>query len=345
MKPVTRIGMDTSKNVFQLHGVDEAEEPVLRRQLRRREMIKFFENTPPTLIAIEACGSSHHWGRLLTSFGHEVRLIPPQYVKPYVKRGKNDAADAEALCEAVSRPSMRFVPIKSREQQAACMLMSVRERLVGVKSQLSNAIRSYAAEFGIVGPPGRQNVNALIKRILEDDTLPQLAKELFSLQAKEYQAVETRLDEIEIKLMKWHRNDDVSRRIATIPGIGPIGSTMLSVKAPPAENFTSGRHFAAWLGLTPKDHSTGGRVRLGGITKAGDPSIRSTLIVGATALLRHVRKGRTKPSRWLAAMLERKPPKLVAVALANRFARIAWRLMISGGVYDRPSDPELSVAA
>lgn len=211
--------MDTSKNVFQLHGVDEAEEPVLRRQLRRREMIKFFENTPPTLIAIEACGSSHHWGRLLTSFGHEVRLIPPQYVKPYVKRGKNDAADAEALCEAVSRPSM----IKSREQQAACMLMSVRERLVGVKSQLSNAIRSHAAEFGIVGPPGRQNVNALIKRILEDDTLPQLAKELFSLQAKEYQAVETRLDEIEIKLMKWHRNDDVSRRIATIPGIGLSG--------------------------------------------------------------------------------------------------------------------------
>lgn len=270
MKPIARIGMDTSKNVFQLHGVDDAEEPTLRRQLRRREMIKFFEGAPPTLIAIEACGSSHHWGRLLTSLGHEVRLIPPQYVKPYVKRGKNDAADAEALCEAVSRPSMRFVPIKSKEQQAACMLMSVRERIVGMKTQLSNAIRSYAAEFGIIGPPGRQNVNALIKRILEDEALPQLAKELFGLQAKEYRAVEARLEEVEAKLMKWHRTDDVSRRIATIPGIGPIGSTMLSVKAPPAENFSSGRHFAAWLGLTPKDHSTGGRVRLGGITKAGD---------------------------------------------------------------------------
>ncbi len=167
MKTMIRIGMDTSKNVFQLHGVDQTEGVVIRRQLRRREMIKFFESTPPTLIAIEACGSSHHWGRLLSAFGHEVRLIPPQYVKPYVKRGKNDAADAEALCEAVSRPSMRFVPVKSKEQQAACMLMSVRERIVGMKTQLSNAIRSYAAEFGIIGPPGRQNVNALIKRTLE----------------------------------------------------------------------------------------------------------------------------------------------------------------------------------
>jgi transposase len=253
-----------------------------------------------------------------------------------VKRGKNDAADAEALCEAVTRPSMRFVPVKSREQQAACMLMTVRERLVGVKSQLSNAIRSYAAEFGIVGPAGRQNVNALIERIVDDETLPDLARDLFRFQAKEYAAVEARLKEIEDKLMAWHRSDDVSRRIATIPGVGPIGSTMLSMKAPPAESFRSGRQFAAWLGLTPKDHSTGGRVRLGGITKAGDPTIRSTLIVGATALLRHIRKGRTKPSAWLQALLDRKPPKLVAVALANKFARIAWRLMMSGGVYNRP---------
>ena len=336
MDTIVRIGMDTSKNVFQLHGVDEGEAVVLRRQLRRPEMVRFFEKLPPTLVAIEACGSAHHWGRLLSSFGHDVRLIPPQYVKPYVKRGKNDAADAAALCEAVSRPSMRFVPVKSRDQQATCMLMTVRERLVGVKSQLSNAIRSYAAEFGIIGPAGRQNVNALIKRILEDETLPEMARDLFRLQAREYASVEGRLEEVDAKLMSWHRTDEVSRRIATIPGIGPIGSTMLSIKAPSANSFKSGRHFAAWLGLTPKDHSTGGRVRLGGITKAGDPAIRSTLIVGATALLRHVRKGRTKPSPWLAAILERKPPKLVAVALANKFARIAWRLMMSGGVYNRP---------
>jgi len=330
-----RIGMDTSKSVFQLHGVDENEAVVLRRRVRRSEMIRYFERLPPTLVAIEACASSHHWARLLVSFGHKVRLIPPQYVKPYVKRGKNDAADAEALCEAVTRPSMRFVPMKSRERQAACMLMTVRERLVGVKSQLSNAFRSYAAEFGIIGPAGRQNVNALIKRVLEDDTLPEMARDLFSIQAREYAAIEARLEEIEAKLMKWHRADELSRRIATIPGVGPIGSTMLSMRAPPAATFRSGRQFAAWLGLTPKDHSTGGRIRLGGITKAGDPAIRTTLIVGATALLRHVRKGRTKPSPWLAAMLERKPPKLVAVALANKFARIAWRLMMSGGVYNR----------
>ena len=252
-----------------------------------------------------------------------------------MKRGKNDAADAEALCEAVTRPSMRFVPVKSKERQAACMLMTVRERLVSVKSQLSNAFRSYAAEFGIVGPAGWQNVTALIKRVLEDNSLPEMARDLFRLQADEYAAVEARLAKIEAKLMKWHREDDVSRRIATIPGVGPIGSSMLSMKAPPPETFRSGRDFAAWLGLTPKDHSTGGRQRHGGITKAGDSVLRSTLIVGATALLRHIRKGRHKPTPWLASLLERKPPKLVAVALANKFARIAWRLMISGGVYYR----------
>ncbi len=337
MNVPVRIGMDTSKSVFQLHGVDQSEAVVVRRKFRRAEMIRYFEKLPPALVAIESCGSSHHWGRLLESFGHEVRLIPPQYVKPYVKRGKNDATDAEALCEAVTRPSMRFVPIKSRERQAACMLMTARERLVSVKSQLSNAFRSYAAEFGIVGPAGRQNVNALIKRVLEDDSLPELAKDLFRFQAREYAAVEARLEEIETRLMKWHRDDDVSRRLATIPGVGPIGSTMLSMKAPAPETFRSGRDFAAWLGLTPKDHSTGGRMRHGGITKAGDSALRSVLIVGATALLRHVRKGRHKPSPWLAALLDRKPPKLVAVALANKFARIAWRLMVSGGVYNRPA--------
>ena len=336
MTKIIRIGMDTSKQFFQLHGVDEAEQVVLRRKLKRREVLGFFGKLAPTVIGIEACGGAHHWARELTRLGHEVKLIAAQLVKPYVKRGKNDAADAEALCEAVTRPSMRFVPVKSKERQAACMLMTVRERLVSVKSQLSNAFRSYAAEFGIVGPAGRQNVTALIKRVLEDNSLPEMAQDLFRLQADEYAAVEARLAKIEAKLMKWHREDDVSRRISTIPGVGPIGSSMLSMKAPPPETFRSGRDFAAWLGLTPKDHSTGGRQRHGGITKAGDSVLRSTLIVGATALLRHIRKGRHKPTPWLASLLERKPPKLVAVALANKFARIAWRLMISGGVYNRP---------
>lgn len=333
-----RIGMDMAKSVFQLHGVDADEEVVVRRQFRRSEMIRYFENLPPALVAIDACGSSHNWARLLSSFGHDVKLIPPQYVKPYVKRGKNDAADAEALCEAVTRPSMRFVPIKLKEQQAACMLMTVRERLVSVKSQLSNAFRSYAAEFGIMGAAGRQNVNALIRQVLNDDTLPELARDLFRFQAREYAAIKARLEEIETKLMKWHRENEASRRIATIPGIGPIGATMLTMKAPPAESFRSGRDFAAWIGLTPRDHSTGGRMRHGGITKAGDAAIRSVLVVGATTLLRHIGSGRHKPTAWIAALLERKPPKLVAVALANKFARIAWRLMVSGGVYSRPSD-------
>lgn len=336
--PPVRIGMDTSKSVFQLHGVDAEEVLVARRAFRRYEMIHYFEKLPPALVTIEACGSSHHWARLLTSLGHDVKLIPPQYVKPYVKRGKSDAADADALCEAVTRPSMRFVPMKSEGQQAACMLMTVRERLVSVKSQLSNAFRSYAAEFGIVGAAGRQNVNALMRRVLDDETLPELARELFRFQADEYAAVEARLEEIETRLRKWNREDDTSRRIATIPGIGPVGSAMLSMKAPPAESFRSGRDFAAWIGLTPRDHSTGGRMRHGGITKAGDAALRSVLIVGATALLRHIRAGRHKPTAWLAALLERKPPKLVAVALANKFARIAWRLMMSGGIYRRPSD-------
>ena len=333
-----RIGMDTAKSVFQLHGVAADEEVVVRRQFRRSEMIRYFEKLPPALVAIESCGSSHHWARLLTSFGHDVKLIPPQYVEPYVKRGKNDAADAEALCEAVTRPSMRFVPMKSKDQQAACMLMTVRERLVSVKSQLSNAFRSYAAEFGIVGAAGRQNVNALIRQVLSDDTLPELARDLFRFQAKEYSAVEARLEEIESRLMKWHRQNEVSRRIATIPGIGPIGAAMLSMKTPPAESFRSGRDFAAWIGLTPRDHSTGGRMRYGGIPKAGDAALRSVLVVGATALLRHIRAGRHKPTAWVAALLERKPPKLVAVALANKFARIAWRLMVSGGIYSRPPE-------
>jgi transposase len=227
-----RIGMDTSKSVFQLHGVDENELVVVRRQFRRAEMIRYFERLPPVLVAIESCGSSHHWARLLQSFGHEVKLIPPQYVKAYVKRGKNDAADAEALCEAVT-PAEHAVCAGEVEGTASSLYVDDRAgRLVSVKSQLSNAFRSYAAEFGIVGPAGRQNVTALIKRVLEDDNLPKMARDLFRLQAEEYAAVEARLAKIEAKLMKWHREDDVCRRIATIPGVGPIGSSMLSMKAP-----------------------------------------------------------------------------------------------------------------
>jgi len=331
---IIRIGMDTSKHVFQLHGVDAAEQPVLRRKLRRKQMVEFFEKLPPTVVAIEACGASHHWARLLGSFGHEVKLIPPQLVKPYVKRGKNDAADAEALCEAMSRPTMRFVPVKSEQQQAGVMLIKVRDRLIRNRTQLANAIRGHAAEFGLTAATGTHHVGPLLDRIAADQQLPELARRLFAIEAAEYRQLEAEIETIEAELMAWHRADECGRRLAKIPGVGPIGASLLTMKTPAPELFKSGRDFAAWLGLTPRDHSTAGKVRLGVITRAGDEALRSTLVVGATALLRHVRKGQgSNASPWLLRLLERKPPKLVAVALANKIARIAWKMMVTGEPY------------
>lgn len=334
MDHIIRIGMDTSKHVFQLHGVNAAEEPVLRKAFRRKEMIAFFEALPATVIAIEACGASHHWTRLLGSLGHEVKLIPPQYVKPYVKRGKNDAADAEALCEAMSRPTMRFVPAKSAEEQAGLMLMGVRDRLIRNRTQLANAVRGHAAEFGLTAAKGMAHVMPLLERIAADETLPALARDLFALQRDELVRLKVEIDAVETRLMAWHRADECSRRLAEIPTIGPIGASLLMMKTPAPELFRSGRDFAAWLGLTPRDHSTAGKNRLGVITRAGDEALRSTLVVGATALLQHVRTGRSKhASPWLLDLLKRKPPKLVAIALANKTARIAWKLMVTGERY------------
>jgi transposase len=334
VEQIIRIGMDTSKHVFQLHGVNAAEEVVVRKKLRRKEMVTFFEKAAPTVVAIEACGGSHHWARLLQTLGHEVKLIPPQYVKPYVKRGKNDAADAEALCEAMSRPTMRFVPVKTADNQAALMLVGMRDRLVRNRTQLANAIRGYAAEFGLIAAKGTSKIGPLLERIATDETLPELAQDLFALHGREYARMQIEIEQVEARLMAWHRTDECSRRLARIPGVGPIGALMMVMKTPSPETFRSGRHFAAWLGLTPKDHSTAGKVRLGVITRAGDDMLRSVLVAGATALLRHVREGRGKnASSWLLDMLNRKPPKLVAVALANKIARIAWNLMVTGEQY------------
>jgi transposase len=339
MDQIIRIGMDTSKHIFQLHGVNAAEEPVLRKKLRRQDLIAFFEKLPPTVVGIEACGGSHHWARLLQSLGHQVTMLPPQFVKPYVKRGKNDAADAEALCEAMSRPTMRVVPVKTPDQQAALMLVGLRDRLIRQRTQLANAIRGYAAEFGLVAAKGLVRIEPLLERLKENDTLPPLARELFIIHAKEYAQLQARLEEIESKLMAWHRADECSRRLAQIPGVGPIGASMLVMKTPAPEAFRSARHFAAWLGLTPKDHSTAGKVRLGVITRAGDEALRSVLVVGATALIWHVQRGKGAVSPWLVALLKRKPPKLAAVALANKIARIAWKLMVTGEVYRSHSSP------
>ena len=336
MVQISRIGMDTSKHVFQLHGVDAAEVPVLRKKLRRKEMVTFFEKLPPRVIAIEACGASHQLARLLQSFGHTVKLIAPQLVKPYVKRGKNDAADAEALCEAMSRPTMRFVPVKTTEQQAALMLVGVRDRLIRNRTQLANTIRGYGAEFGLIAAKGMAHLVPLLNRIEADESLPVLARELFAIQATEYGQLQAQIDEVDTKLAAWHRADECSRRLVKIPSVGPIGAALLRMKTPDPAQFESGRQFAAWIGLTPKDHSTAGKVRLGVITRAGDEALRSVLVVGATAVIQQAQRS-GKASPWLVALLKRKSPKLAAVALANKTARIAWKMMRTGETYSAPS--------
>ena len=334
MDQIIRIGMDTSKQIFQLHGVNAAEEPVLRRKLRRTQMIAFFAAQPRTVIGIEAGGAAHHWARTLSAMGHEVRIIAPQFVRPYVKRGKNDAADAEALCEAMSRPSMRFVPMKTAEQQAALMLVSLRDRLIRSRTQLTNAIRGHAAEFGLIAARGVDKIEPLLMRIVDDESLPALARSLFAQLGAEFAQTQARLKQVSAELMAWHRQNELSQRLTQIPGVGPIGATMLALKTPDPGGFRSARHFAAWIGLTPKDHSTGGKTRLGTITRAGDETLRSVLVVGATAVIRQVRRRRGLLWPWLQRLLERKPPKLVAVALANKLARVAWKLMTSGQGYD-----------
>ena len=334
MNDLIRIGMDTSKSVFVLHGVDAAEQPVLRRKLRRRQVLEFFGKLPPTRVGIEACGAAHHWARELGALGHLVLLLPPQRVKPYVARNKNDAADAEAICEAMSRPRMRFVPMKTTEQQAALMLAGVRDQLVARRTQLSNSIRGYAAEFGLAAATGLDKIEPLLARLAREPTVPALAKELFATLGEDYGEVKLRLREIDAKLMAWHRQNELSRRLAEVPGIGPIGASLLVMKVPDPAAFRCGRDFAAWLGLTPKDHSTAGKIRLGVITRAGDEALRRTLVVGATSVIKQARRGKGHPSPWLVALIKRKPPKLVAVALANKMARIAWKLMVSGQRYD-----------
>lgn len=337
MVEITRIGMDTSKSVFQLHGVDAAEQVVLRKKLRRREVLAFFAKLPPCRVGMEACGGSHYWAREIEALGHRVELIPPQYVKPYVPRGKHDAADAEGICEAMSRPKVqqRLVPTKSAETQAALMLAGLRERLVRQRVQLGNTIRGYAAEFGVTAATGKAKIAALLRRIESEAAVPETARALFAELACEHARLEAQIEAAEARLMAWHRQDEQSRRLAQIPGVGPIGASFLVLKAPDPRRFRSGRDFAAWLGLTPRNHSTAGKQRLGVITRAGDETLRSLLVVGATSVVSKVRRGTSRSAPpWLLALIARKPPKLAAVALANKVARIAWKLMVTGERYD-----------
>jgi transposase len=345
VEKLIRIGMDTSKSVFQLHGVNAAEQPVLKRRLRRREVVPFFSKLEPTLVAIEACGGSHYWARTLEGLGHQIKLLAPQHVKPYVKRGKNDKADAAALCEAVSRPAMKFVAAKTPEEQAALMWAGLRDRLIKTRTQLSNAIRSYAAEFGLVAAKGLDKIEPLLARIAQDADLPVAAREAFALHGREYARLQAEIREVEEKLMAWHRGNECSRRLTEVPGIGPIGGSRLAMKKADATACQSGRYFAAWIGLTPKDHSTAGRRRLGGITRAGDPALRSVLVVGAMAVIRQAERNPEKAAPWLLAMLKRKPKKVVAVALANKNARIAWKMMMTGERYDPKKRTAIAIAA
>jgi transposase len=332
---IIRIGLDTAKHVFQVHGVDENEQPVLRRQLRRSEMAKFFGKLAPARIGLEACGASHHWARMLRCLRHEVVLLPAQYIKPYVKRGKNDAIDAAAICEAMSRPGMRFVPIKSAEQQAALMLLKVRDLLVKQRTMLINAIRGHAAEFGLVAAKGAVKVAELLQRAhAEDAGVPGLAREMLSVLSSQLDALEAKLKALETRLMALHKQDPVSQCLATQPGIGPIGAISFSLKVTDPQGFRSGRHFAAWLGLTPRENSTGGRHRSGRISRQGDQTLRRLLVLGATAVIRFAKAGQASP--WLINLLARRPKKLAAVALANKMARTLWAMMVSGEIYRRP---------
>ena len=333
MTEITRVAIDTSKSVFTIHAVDARDRPVLRRNLRRQDVAGFFSKLPAVDVAIEACGASHHWGRTLQAMGHRVRLIPAQYVKPFVKRGKNDRNDAQAISEAAARPGMPSVAVKSAERQADAMLLSVRELLVRQRTQLVNALRGHAAEFGLVTPIGDKGVAQLRAEIAGDDTLPATAVQALGVLGQEIDRIEARVAEADSKLMARHKATPESRLLAEVPGIGPIGALNMVLRVD-ASQFKSARHFAAWLGLTPRDHSTGGKQRMGGITRAGNERLRQLLVLGATSVIRHAKPGRA--SAWLLALLERRPRKLAAVALANKMARIVWAMMTSGEVYRQP---------
>ena len=329
---ITTIGLDIAKNVFQVHGIDAAEKVVVRKQLRRSQVLEFFEALPPCLIGMEACATAHYWARELTRLGHRVRLMPAKDVKAYVKRNKNDAADAEAICEAVRRPTMRFVQIKSVEQQGRLMLHRARDLLMRQRTQVINALRAHLAELGIVAAQGREGIKELLKIIAseEDAGLPVDAHASLVVLAAELQAMQTMIGSIDKRIIAQHRS-----RLESIPGIGVTGATAIAATVPDPKVFRSGRDFAAWIGLVPRQDSTGGKHKLGPISKRGDRYLRRILVVGACAVLRYARQQPQKYP-WLTQLLARKPFKVVAVALANKMARIAWALLARGGTYRAP---------
>ncbi len=328
---VTTIGLDIAKQVFQVHAIAADGRTVVRRQLRRSRVLDYFRGLPPCTVGLEACPGAHHWARQLTALGHDVRLMPPQYVKPYVKRNKTDAADAEAICEAVTRPTMRFVPIKTEEQQAALMLHRSRELLVRQKNMLVNALRAPLGEFGVIAAQGRSGVAELIRLVAQPVVpgVPDLARQAMALLATQLDEAATRLRALEGAIMRWHKANAMSRMLETIPGVGPIIASVIAASVTDPGQFRSGRQFAAWLGLVPKQNSSGGKERLGGISKWGDPYIRKLLVVASHALIRYAR-GQAASANWLASLLTRRPTKVAAVAMANKTARIIWAVLARG---------------
>ncbi len=334
---VTTIGIDLAKNVFQVHGVDAAGKVVISKKLRRSQVLALFETLPTCLIGKEACATSHHWARGLEALGHNVRLMPASYVKAYVKRNKNDAADAAAICEAVTRQSMRFVPIKTANQQAVLMLHRTRDLLVRQRTQLINAMRAHLAELGLVAAQGRDGLKNLVGIVRDEASrIPDLARKALQALLGQLDGLAQQIGEIERHIHAEHRFDEASRRLETIPGIGVLGATAIAATVPDPTVFRSGREFAAWIGLVPRQNSSGGKERFGSISKQGDRYLRRLLVIGATTVLQHARR-RPDKHPWLMQLLARRPAKVVAVALANKMARIAWAVLARGETYQAPA--------
>ena len=326
---ITTIGLDLAKNVFQVHGANERGKTVLRKQLRREQVAAFFANLPSCLIGMEACGSAHHWARKLQALGHTVRLMAPQFVKPYVKSNKNDAADAEAICEAVTRPTMRFVPIKNVEQQTVLSLHRVRQGFIRARTAQANQIRGLLGEYGVVVPQGIAHIALRVPDLIEDATndLPGAFRQLIERLLEHLKLLDRQVGEIETQIKAWHRDDEISRRLEQVPGIGPITASALAATVGDAKNFDNGRQLAAWLGLVPRQHSTGGKAKLLGMSKRGDAYLRTLLIHGARSVIYRATQ-RNDPDSWLVKLTKRRNANVAAVAQANKTARIVWALLV-----------------
>ena len=338
MGEVSTIGLDLAKNVFQAHAADASGAVLFRKKLRRHQVLTFFAGQMPCTVAMEACASTHHWAREIGRLGHAVRLIPPAYVKPFVKRQKNDAADAEAICEAAQRPTMRFVVPKSEQAQASALVFRARDLLVKQRTQIINALRGHLTEFGIVVAKGPAHVPQLIRAVEDpEEPIPEPARPILLGLIEMLQALDDRIAGLDREIAQRAKEDETVRRLMTIPGVGPVTATALAALAPPAETFKRGRDFAAWVGLTPLQHSTGGKQKLGATSKMGERTLRRLLILGASGVLRWAARNGAPVGSWIARMLARKPPMLVRVALANKMARVIWALMARGGVYRAPA--------